>query len=115
MPRPPVIASIVLACGALLAGCTSGAPAKGQTSSNAVFVLSTHCGIDDLQVEGAWYERAGGKLDDGQGNPPPGWDNPVQRGSVQRVGERIVFTDSAGHREEFVPRPAATGRKRECA
>lgn len=77
--------------------------------------LSTHCGIDELKFQGQWYERVGGPLDDGSGNPPAGWDNPEQEGTVTRVDEAtLLFTDEVGHREEFVLREGATGPKRSC-
>ena len=80
------------------------------------FTLYTHCGIDELQFEGQWYERVGGVLHDGFGNPPPGWDNPEQEGTVVRLDEStLVFTDEAGHHEEFRLRDGATGPKRRCA
>lgn len=78
-------------------------------------VLYTHCGIDDLQFEGQWYERVEGLLDDGSGNPPAGWDNPEQEGTITRVDEAtLVFSDAAEHREEFVLRVGATGPKQSC-
>ncbi len=77
--------------------------------------LYTHCGIHELQFEDQWYERAGGPLDDGSGNPPPGWDNPEQEGTVTRVdASTLLFSDEAGHREEFVLRDGATGPKQSC-
>lgn len=79
------------------------------------FTLYTHCGIDELQFEDQWYERFGGVLDDGSGNPPAGWDNPEQEGTIARVDEStLTFTDEAEHREEFVLRADATGPKRTC-
>lgn len=77
--------------------------------------LYTHCGIDELQFEDQWYERVGGVLDDGSGNPPAGWDNPEQEGTIERVDvSTLVFTDGAGHREEFVLREGANGPKQTC-
>ena len=104
--RPPWAIALATAT-ALLVGCT---PDDGHD-----FVLITHCGIDDLQLEGQWYERVGGLLDDGSRNPPDGWDNPEQKGTVTRVDETtVVFTDDAGHSEEFVLREGATGPKDSC-
>lgn len=41
-----------------------------------------------------------GSLDDGSGNPPDGWDNPEQMGTITRVDETtLIFTDEVGHRE----------------
>jgi hypothetical protein len=112
------IAALVIPLGfvGLLTGCsTSDSPSGRATTPQAEFRLTTHCGVDDLQLDGEWYERVGGKLDDGTGNPPPGWTDPFQVGRIDRVGDQVVFTDSAGHRETFQPRPAATGPKQGCA
>jgi hypothetical protein len=37
-------------------------------------------------VDGRWYERVGGNLDDGHGNPPAGWGNPYQAGTLTKPG-----------------------------
>ena len=116
MHRRFVALVIPLGLVCLLAGCsTKDSPSGPATTPQAVFTLSTHCGVDDLQLGGEWYERVGGILDDGNGNPPAGWANPFQEGRIDRVGDKVVFTDSAGHREVFQPRPMATGPKHECA
>lgn len=83
-------------------------------------VLGTHCGIDELQYQGHWYERVGGVLDDGHGNPPAGWENPTQLGRLLATDSKqppttVVFTDDHGHREEFALRPGATDPKQLCA
>ena len=102
-----------------LAGCdtaTEGSvPALAKSSSATVdvrgepFSLYTHCGIHELTFKGQWYERVGGALDDGSGNPPKGWNNPYQLGTLTSDGSTAVFRDSAGHREVFHLRPGATG------
>jgi len=97
-----------------LGACTSPSD-TAPTPSGTAISLSTHCGIDDLEVDGRWYERVGGRLDDGQGNPPAGWADPTQSGVVVIAGDTLVFSDDAGHRESFRARPAATGPKQGCA
>ena len=47
--------------------------------------------------------------------PAVGLGQPVQHGRIDRVGAKVVFTDSAGHGEVFQPLPIATGPKHECA
>ncbi len=79
------------------------------------FTLYTHCGIDDVNYSNQWYERVGGPLDDGSGNPPDGWDNPEHDGTITRLDDStIVFTDDDGHREEFTLRANATGPTKVC-
>ena len=79
------------------------------------FSLYTHCGIYELRVDGKFYERVGGPLDDGSGNPPKGWDNPYQAGRLSVRGNGVVFTDDRGHHEEFKLRADATDYKRTCS
>ena len=61
----------------------------------ADFDLYTHCGINGLMIAGRWWQ-ADPPLNDGQGNPPTGWGNPYQPGTLRLVDqETAVF--SANH------------------
>jgi len=100
--------SLLLALGGPdLGGCTSGAPGPGQSTRVATsaagidVLLETHCGVRYLVVDGDWFERAGGLLTDGQGNPPEGWGNPYHAGRVVLLDGTARFSDDAGHRETF--------------
>lgn len=102
----------------LLTTCGSGqqddvAPPTGVAPGQS-FSLYTHCGIDELRLDGRFYERVGGRLDDGSGNPPKGWENPYQAGWLRDGGNVVVFTDDRGHREQFALRAGATDYKRIC-
>jgi hypothetical protein len=90
------------------------APPTNDASGQS-FSLYTHCGNDELRVDGKFYERVGGPLDDGSGNPPKGWDNPYQAGQLSVRGNGVVFTDDRGHHEEFELRADATDYKRICS
>jgi hypothetical protein len=104
---------------ALLTGCAGDqqhdAARQGSADRGQPFSLYTHCGIDELSFEGKFYERRGGLLDDGNGNPPTGWGNPYQAGWLSGAGAVVVFTDALGHRERFELRAGATGFKRICS
>ena len=78
-----------------------GASPRADAQGRLPYALFTHCGIERLEVDGSVYQRVGGLLDDGGRNPPDGWDNPEQLGWVELSGTRAVFTDDAGHREDF--------------
>jgi len=108
----------VAGCGAATDGL-GPAPATSSSGTAAVggepFSLYTHCGIRELTFGGRWYERVGGALDDGQGNPPHGWDNPYQAGTLTSSGSTVLFRDRTGHREVFQLRPGATGPKVICS
>ena len=72
------------------------------------FDLMTHCGIDELKADGRYFQRVGGILDDGSHNPPPGWGNPSQHGTLTITGDVAVFRDKQGHVETFKVRSGAT-------
>lgn len=111
---------------AALTGCTtttSIGPSAGPPTADRVrdlvdaapFELDTHCGIDELMFRGKYYVRVGGPLDDGQGNPPAGWDNPSQRGGLVVYTTYAVFSDAKGHVVRFTIRPGATGFEKACS
>jgi len=57
----------------------------------------------------------GGALSDGFGNPPRGWDNPYDKGTLSVVGTSAVFRDTQGHKVNFKVRPNATGFATICS
>ena len=71
--------------------------ARGRES----IALSTGCGLDRVELDGDTYAREGGMLTGPDGGPPPGWNAPYQRGWATRDGDRVLYTDDAGHRETF--------------
>lgn len=120
-----ILALVLVAVIALVVASVAATIGRGSSQPAGVLldpehVLATHCGIDELQHQGYWYERVGGVLDDGNGNPPAGWNTPAQLGRLSALDDdqpptRVVYTDDQGHREEFVLRPGATSPKRMCA
>jgi len=79
------------------------------------FDLYTHCGISELKAFGRYFERVGGTLCDGFGNPPKGWGNPYDSGTLSVVGNLALFRDSSGHEVNFKLRPKATGFSTICS
>ncbi|MFE0700364.1 hypothetical protein [Streptomyces sp. NPDC058872] len=72
-------------------------------------------GIDEARI-GSTYFEAETPLSDGSGNPPEGWDDPTQLGTMTLKSEsEAVFTDDAGHEVRFVARPGASAFKHICA
>ncbi len=49
------------------------------------YVLYVHCGVRWARIDGTWWEAA--PLDDGNSNPPDGWGNPYDAGSLTVVDE----------------------------
>ena len=87
------------------AGDVATSPATTAVSS-VPFALLTHCGI---------YEHGAGHLlrrrpplNDGHGNPPAGWGNPYQSGTITVAGSQAVFHDDNGHTVTFHERHGAT-------
>jgi hypothetical protein len=59
--------------------------------------LLTHCGVLGIDVGGTWF-AADPPLVEGAGNPPPGWGNPYQPGTLTLTSpDDGVFTDDIGH------------------
>ncbi|MFD9045541.1 hypothetical protein [Streptomyces zaomyceticus] len=90
--------------------------ARATPSPRAIpFELYTHCGIDEARI-GSTYFEAETPLSDGSGNPPDGWGNPTQRGTMTlKSATEAVFTDDAGHEVKFRARPGARAFKHICA
>jgi hypothetical protein len=77
--------------------------------------LYTHCGVDEAKI-GDRFSAAVTPLSDGNGNPPAGWGNPYQAGTMTVVSAtRAVFTDKAGHRVDFTVRPGARAFRHVCS
>lgn len=89
--------------------------AQATASEGTPYSLYTHCGIREARI-GENYFVADDPLDDGQGNPPPGWGNPDQAGRITMPSPSVaVFRDSVGHVVRFHARPGATSFLRVCS
>lgn len=75
----------------------------GETSG---YNLYTHCGVLSATANGHTY-FAEPPLSDGSGNPPPGWGNPFDGGSLTMVDtHHVEFRDPTGHVARFTDAPA---------
>jgi hypothetical protein len=84
-----------------LPGEVLAAPASPQVGVAYPVDLLTHCGIVGTDVGGTWF-AAEQPLVEGPGNPPPGWGNPYQRGTLTLLAaDEAVFRDDAGHEVRF--------------
>ncbi len=112
-PRQPVrrlsfILLGILVVASSITGCTQRRPIatptivkKTDQVQTVPFTLRTRCGINELMANGRYFQRVGGYLDDGSHNPPAGWDNPSQSGTLTISGNIAVFRDKLGHVERF--------------
>lgn len=74
---------------------------SGRVESGADyrFTVYTHCGLDGrIEFDGSSWDYAGpGAPDDGSGNPPPGFDNPFDRGTMKLISEDVAeYRSSSG-------------------
>jgi hypothetical protein len=106
---------------AVLSGCAPPAAqtidtstSSTTTASSVPFDLYTHCGIFEARVQDTFF-AADQPLDDGHGNPPPGWGNPYQSGTITVSGSQAVFQDNRGHTVTFHERTGATNFLRTCS
>ena len=106
-----VAAGTVVACGSSASGIPAGpasakpAVTRAATPKRVPYDLYTHCGIYYARIGNRYYAAAR-PLSDGSGNPPPGWGNPYQAGTMTLVSPtEAVFTDKAGHRVVFDMKP----------
>ena len=110
----------ILVAAVALSGCgqqgsAAVTPTPGETSITIAFDLYTHCGINGLSVNGKYFQHVGGALDDGSGNPPRGWGNPYQRGTLTVSGDLAVFRDDFGHVEKFKVNAGVSGPPLICS
>jgi hypothetical protein len=88
-------ASLVAA--AVVAGCGSQTGSSTETATRAhagrPYQLYTHCGIEWARIDGTFW-RAEHPLSDGSANPPAGWGNPFQDGTLALIGPTTARLDS---------------------
>lgn len=107
---------------AVLSACAPPPAPQGNVPTNTTtpavssvpFALFTHCGIYEARVQDTFF-AAVQPLDDGHGNPPAGWGNPYQSGTITVEGQSAVFRDDSGHTVTFRERPGATSYLRTCS
>jgi hypothetical protein len=97
-------AALAIACGA--APPAGGKATRVETGHTISYRLFTHCGVRSAELnERTFFAQP--PLDDGNGNPPPGWGNPYDDGSLTLVDQHTaVFRDLAGNTARFTDRPA---------
>ena len=66
--------------------------------------LFTHCGIKWAKINGTFW-RAKRPLSDGSGNPPSGWGNPFQDGTLVFTSQTTARFDSSAGRVTFERTP----------
>jgi hypothetical protein len=97
-------------------GLGHGSPPDRTPAGRSVrYNLYTHCGVSEARLGNRYY-MAVRPLSDGAGNPPAGWDNPYDAGTMTLVSAtEAVFTDGVGHSVVFKVRPGARAFLRLCS
>ncbi len=112
-----LVAITLTGCGTAAATGSGSAGVVAPSASTRTITgydLYTHCGIREAKI-GDDYYVATPELSDGSGNPPAGWGNPYQSGTMTvRPDGTAQFTDAAGHEATFARRPGATTWIRLC-
>jgi hypothetical protein len=86
-------AMAVIGCGSAATSSTRAAP---TAHAGRPYRLYTHCGIEWAKIDGTFW-RATHPLSDGNGNPPPGWGNPFQNGTLVFISRtKARFESRAG-------------------
>ena len=75
------VLAVVIAAGWSVAASAGTRPVAVDARQGAAYDLYTHCGIKWAQIRGKYW-RAERPLSDGNGNPPAGWGNPYQAGTL---------------------------------
>ena len=99
-PRPLLPGKM---CGPEIAGLPCGPGVEiGKTYS---FTLYTHCGVRRSYFDGRrWI--VGPTLSNNDINPPPGWGNPTDEGTMELVAKNVArYTSRSGLVAEFRPLP----------
>ncbi len=75
--------------------------------TDSQFSLYTHCGVNGAMINGNWW-AATPSLSDGSGNPPPGWDNPMQSGTLHYLDATTAAFDAGNSRNIILKRTTST-------
>lgn len=103
----PIVAPVLaLAMLATASATASGSPAGiGQQPNAAEFTAYTHCGVENIRVDGRWWHAKPPLYNEERTGPPAGWGDPYQKGMLTLESpDRAVFK-ARGQRVIFVPAP----------
>ena len=122
--RLPVLAALfflplaLLACGSEKTSMLTATPAPMPTSAPTLdgepaeigvrysHNLYTHCGVRYANFDGRRWLADPIPTDIGGANPPPGWGNPFDSGTMELVAkDRALFRSKSGNRAFFEPAP----------
>jgi hypothetical protein len=110
MMRVRVAAAVIVL---LVTGCSgagirppwlsTGIPLEGEPEIGVTYqvAVNSHCGLRAVEFDGSRWAISG-ELDDGSMNPPPGFGNPVDHGTITLTGpETAIYHSEFGERREL--------------
>lgn len=96
-----VTALIATGCG----GAASTQRASEPDPSSTPFSVYTHCGVENVRIDGRWWHAKPPIYNEQRSGPPADWGDPYQHGTLTiESSDRAVF-DAQGQRVVFVPAP----------
>lgn len=92
----------------MLTGCGSTAPtqeASEEEPSSTPFRVYTHCGVENVRIDGRWWHAKPPLYNHERTGPPAGWSDPYQEGTLtMESADRPVF-EALGQQVVFMPAP----------
>jgi hypothetical protein len=63
--------------------------------------IYTHCGLGQIKFAGSFWAIQG-SLGDGNGNPPPGFANPIDRGTIELLSDdEAIYRSQRGEERKL--------------
>src|SRR5262245_58711639 len=98
-----MLAAALVATGCGGATLTRQAPDAEPTGTP--FSVYTHCGVENVRINGEWWHAKPPIYNEERSGPPAGWGDPYQAGTLTiESSERAIF-EALGQRVVFVPAP----------
>ena len=97
----------VLLAALLTTGCGGAATTQllAEESSSRPFSVYTHCGVENVRIDGRWWHARPPLYNEERSGPPAGWGDPHQEGTLTvESADRAIF-EALGQRVVFVPAP----------
>lgn len=100
---------VLLIAVAFATGCGAGesnrqAPVADDPSATP-FSVYTHCGVENVRIDGRWWHAKPPLYNQERSGPPEGWDDPYQNGTLTMVTQDRAVFEALGQRVVYLPAP----------
>lgn len=93
----------------LTTGCGGTETTKQTTAaderSSTPFSVYTHCGVENVRIDGRWWHAKPPLYNQERSGPPQGWGDPYQEGTLTMVSPGRSVFEALGQRVVYVPAP----------